>query len=95
MSDEKLGFFHFLQRLFGRGDEPRPTEPAPATKNSPSHVPRTPPGKGAAKKEPSSDKPAKKEPPSDAPAKKEPSSRDKPAKRLAAKPAACWTNSST
>jgi len=78
MSDDRgLGFFRFLQGLFGRGDKPRSTKPVPpAKKNSPSHAPRKPPGKGAAKKEPRSDEPAKEEPPS----------RDKPAKKLAAKP---------
>src|SRR5262245_16156796 len=75
--DKRLGFFHFLQRLFGRGDESKPVKPAPPVqKNSPTHAQRKSPDKGPAKKEPSSDKPAKKKPPS----------HDKPAKKLAAKP---------
>ena len=82
MSDgKKTGFLHFLQRLFGLGgDKLKPTQPAPpAKKKRPSHaLKRKPPGKGYAKREAPSDKPAKKEPPL----------RDKPAKRVIAKPKA-------
>src|SRR5262245_19049382 len=78
-------FLQFLQRLSGDGDTLKPAKPAPpARKNRQSHAPKGKPP--AAKKEPPSDKPAKQEPPSDKPAKKESRSRDKPAKKVAAKP---------
>jgi hypothetical protein len=70
------GFLHFLQRLFGLGgDRPKQTQPAPPSKKSPSHAPKRK-GKGSANKKPSGEKPAKKGSPS----------RDKPAKKVAAKP---------